>query len=71
MLIRETKSPRLPVAMLVPGLPSLLTEVTWESLGPKASPAPSIHLKPVTTHHHHLHHPTPPRDLPLPGSSLS
>lgn len=43
---------------LVPGLPSVLTEVTWESLGPKASPAPSTHLKPVTTHHHHLHYPT-------------
>lgn len=33
-------------AMLVPGLPSLLTEMTWET---KASPAPSTHLKPVTT----------------------
>lgn len=58
MLKRASKSPCLPMAMLVPGPPSVLTEVTWESLGPKASPAPSTHLKPVTTHHHHLRHPT-------------
>lgn len=47
------KLSHLPMVMLVPGPPYLLTEVTWESLGPKAGPAPSTHPEPVTTLHPH------------------